>query len=231
MKNLLSENMLRFGTKNLSEAAQRELVLKSIMETINEHGLHSSVRRYLFEQVKEDPAWLKTAKDKLMSQNTYPFLAIGIIKAGATYSTPTNMVFFEPTEGAKGKLSIGIIAKGAIWKPSTSLTVAYCPMTVYDGGELSGEPLQGSFDINKLLDINTQNQLVNGTFKVNGKVVKGTATNAVWYPTTTTLICTAGGKLMIMSNANDYSDEMRANFLAITNDKSGQPGPGGQYKG
>lgn len=47
MKNLLSENMLRFGTKNLSEAAQRELVLKSIMETINEHGLHNAVKRQL----------------------------------------------------------------------------------------------------------------------------------------------------------------------------------------
>ena len=50
MKNLLSENMLRFGTKNLSEAAQRELVLKSIMETINEHGLHNAVRQRLTEQ-------------------------------------------------------------------------------------------------------------------------------------------------------------------------------------
>jgi hypothetical protein len=49
MKNLLSENMLRFGTKNLSEAAQRELVLKSIMETINEHGLHNAVRSRLTE--------------------------------------------------------------------------------------------------------------------------------------------------------------------------------------
>jgi hypothetical protein len=49
MKNLLSENMLRFGTKNLSEAAQRELVLKSIMETINEHGLHNAVRSRLIE--------------------------------------------------------------------------------------------------------------------------------------------------------------------------------------
>lgn len=49
MKNLLSENMLRFGTKNLSEAAQRELVLKSVMQTINEHGLHNAVRRRLTE--------------------------------------------------------------------------------------------------------------------------------------------------------------------------------------
>jgi len=50
MKNILSENMLRFGTKNLSEAAQRQLVVKSIMETINQHGLHNAVRRRLMEQ-------------------------------------------------------------------------------------------------------------------------------------------------------------------------------------
>jgi hypothetical protein len=50
MKNLLSENMLRFGTKNLSEIAKRELVLKSVMETINEHGLHGAVKQRLMEQ-------------------------------------------------------------------------------------------------------------------------------------------------------------------------------------
>ena len=229
MKNLLSENMLRFGTKNLSEAAQRELVLKSIMETINEHGLHSSVRRYLMEQVKEDPAWLKTAKDKLMDENSYPFLAIGIIKAGATYSTPSDMGFTLLTEGSKGSGPIGVIAKGAIWKPSTSLTVAYCPMTVYNGSTLSGEK-NGYFDVNKLEDAATLQQLANGTYKVNGNVVKGTATNAIWYPTLSNIICTAGGQLMIMRRESN-GDAMRTAFLAIQNDRSGAPGPGGQYKG
>jgi len=230
MKNLLSENMLRFGTKNLSEAAQREVLLKSIMETINEHGLHSSVRRYLMEQAKEDPAWLKTAKDKLMQENSYPFLAIGILKPGVTYSTPTNMVFFKVGDSSKGSGLIGVIAKGATWKGSTSLTVAYCPMTLYYGFDLVSSSDQ-NFDINKLQEGNTLQELVNGTYKVNGKVVKGTASNAVWYPTTRTLICTVGGELMIMSTATDYSDEMRTSFLAIKNDRSGAPGPGGQYKG
>jgi hypothetical protein len=50
MKNLLSENMLRFGTKNLTETAKKELVLKSIMETINQHGLRKEVRNALTEQ-------------------------------------------------------------------------------------------------------------------------------------------------------------------------------------
>lgn len=50
MKNLLSENMLRFGTKNLTPNQQRELVAKSIMETINQHGLANVIKKKLNEQ-------------------------------------------------------------------------------------------------------------------------------------------------------------------------------------
>jgi hypothetical protein len=49
MKTTLSENMLRFGTKNLSEAGQKELIVKSIMETINQHGLHGAIKKHLTE--------------------------------------------------------------------------------------------------------------------------------------------------------------------------------------
>jgi hypothetical protein len=49
MKNLLSENMMRFVTKNLTEAAKKDLVVKSIMETIEQHGLQLEVRRALTE--------------------------------------------------------------------------------------------------------------------------------------------------------------------------------------
>jgi hypothetical protein len=60
MKNLLSENMLRFGTKNLSESAKRELILKSIMETIDEHGLHGAVRQHLImEQMPKKGATVR----------------------------------------------------------------------------------------------------------------------------------------------------------------------------
>ena len=55
MKNLLSENMLRFGTKNLSESQKKELTLKSIMKTIKEHGLTESVKRLLSEAIKFEP--------------------------------------------------------------------------------------------------------------------------------------------------------------------------------
>jgi len=49
MKNLLSENMLRFGTKNLSETSKRQLTLESIMQTIHENGLASAVKQRLSE--------------------------------------------------------------------------------------------------------------------------------------------------------------------------------------
>jgi len=60
MKNLLSENMLRFGTKNLTPNQQKELVAKSIMETINQHGLANVISKRLSEQ-SSDPAKLKAS--------------------------------------------------------------------------------------------------------------------------------------------------------------------------
>ena len=49
MKNILSENMLRFGVKNLSESNKKRLTLESIMQTINEHGLVEEVKMALNE--------------------------------------------------------------------------------------------------------------------------------------------------------------------------------------
>ena len=227
MKNLLSENMLRFGTKNLSESAQRELVLKSIMETINENGLHNAIKRRLAEAaIAEDPAWLKTAKDKLMEENTYPYLSIGIIGVGKSYVTPSNMMFTSLYPGVGRK--IGFVAKGATWKGSTSLTVAYCPMTVYNASDLAASGQE--FNFNELDNPNTIQQLINGTYKVGTKVAKGMASNAVWYPTLQNIICTAGGELMKMASSNDYSGDMRTAMLANASDTS-KPPVSGQYKG
>lgn len=53
MKNLLSENMLRFGTKNLSESQKKQLTLKSIMKTIEENGLTESVKSLLMEGTRQ----------------------------------------------------------------------------------------------------------------------------------------------------------------------------------
>jgi len=49
-RNLLSENMLRFGTKNLNNKSKRKLVFESVMQTIKEHKLEKYVRRHLSEQ-------------------------------------------------------------------------------------------------------------------------------------------------------------------------------------
>ena len=50
MKNTLSENMTRYGTKNLSEAEQTKLIIRSIMETIDQHGLYKVINNKLTEQ-------------------------------------------------------------------------------------------------------------------------------------------------------------------------------------
>ena len=49
LNTLLSENMLRFGTKNLTESQQKQLIVNSIMETINQNGLRHEIRRRLNE--------------------------------------------------------------------------------------------------------------------------------------------------------------------------------------
>jgi hypothetical protein len=49
MKTILSENLLRFGVKNLSESQKRALTLKTILETIDAHGLRQEVRKALTE--------------------------------------------------------------------------------------------------------------------------------------------------------------------------------------
>jgi len=73
MKNLLSENMLRFGTKNLTPKQQRELVAKSIMETIEQHGLANVIKQKLNEQ-SADPAELKAS-----GMSGYDIKRVGII--------------------------------------------------------------------------------------------------------------------------------------------------------
>lgn len=208
MKNLLSENMLRFGTKNLSEAAQRELILKSIMETINEHGLHTDVRRHIMEQIKEDPAWLTTAKDKLAGENEYGYLSIGIVKAGSSYVMPAD-TWVSPLYSGE---YYGVITKGSTWKPSTSLTVAYCPMKLYKKSDLNGA--NGQPDLAKASSPAGLAQLAAGTYKnASGAVAKAISSNAIWYPSLPNTISTAGGELMKLALA-DSGDAIRTAMIA-----------------
>jgi hypothetical protein len=60
---LLSENMLRFGTKNLSEGSKRNLTLESIMQTIAENGLKSAVMNRLLESLGNLDATIKTTME------------------------------------------------------------------------------------------------------------------------------------------------------------------------
>lgn len=78
MKSLLSENMMRFGTKNLNEAAKKELTLKSILETIDQHGLQLEVRRALTEA--DAPA-----KDFAFEADTFAFNPASLKKIGVKF--------------------------------------------------------------------------------------------------------------------------------------------------
>lgn len=115
MKNLLSENMLRFGTKNLSESAQKELTLKSILETIDQYGLQKEVRKALAEQTAgNDPAWLKA------SSATYAASQAGGLtqkpfKPGVKY---TQQYTFAAGDSRQG--GIVIMPKGTTWQTSPS---------------------------------------------------------------------------------------------------------------
>lgn len=67
---LLSENMLRFGTKNLSESSRRNLTLESIMQTIHENGLASAVyNRLLTEGGNLDAAVLTNMQTEISNYN------------------------------------------------------------------------------------------------------------------------------------------------------------------
>lgn len=90
MKNLLSENMLRFGTKNLSESQKKELTLKSIMKTIKEHGLTESVKSLLSEAIKFEPnalnKWINSVDQAYDKQNQS-------LRAGQFYHANSGYVY------------------------------------------------------------------------------------------------------------------------------------------
>ena len=107
MKNLLSENMLRFATKNLSESAKKELVVKSIMETIAQHGLQKEISNALVEQ--ETPAadpnlglaqkivgiiWTAMSGPGTVDKTVYN--AVMMIKNPAIYKSVVNIIRTSP---------------------------------------------------------------------------------------------------------------------------------------
>jgi hypothetical protein len=104
MKNLLSENMMRFGTKNLTEAAKKELTLKSIMETIDEHGLQKEVRAALSEQMRDPNLGLAQkivgmmwkAMSGLGTDNQKVLNAVMMIKTKDIYNSVLKIVKTSP---------------------------------------------------------------------------------------------------------------------------------------
>jgi len=104
MKNILSENMQRFGTKNLTESAKKKLIVKSIMETIDQHGLHKQIKSAL----NEDVGVAKSIVSKLISSLTgFSLTTIGddeqgvldalkMIRDQATYDALLNLAKTSP---------------------------------------------------------------------------------------------------------------------------------------
>jgi hypothetical protein len=184
---------------------------------------NATSRQYLNEaDAPVDPAWLKKAKDSLMSQNTYEYLAIGILKAGTSYAMPQTTLCVGRSEYGSGD-NIGVIAKGATWKPGPALTVAYCPMKVFNINDLG---VMG--DLQKIT-ADVLQKLAAGTYTVGGKAIQGQTSNAVWYPSISNLICTTGGKLMQMAVA-DKGNALRTALMA-SSQSTGEAAPSGQYKG
>jgi hypothetical protein len=115
MKNLLSENMLRFGTKNLTETAKKELVLKSIIETIDQHGLRKEVRNALTEQAPGvDPAWIKASTLSYASSQSGG-MTQAKFKPGVKYTQQNTFAAGDSRQGG-----IVIMPKGTTWQTSPS---------------------------------------------------------------------------------------------------------------
>jgi hypothetical protein len=126
MKNTLSENMMRFGTKNLSESAQKELVLKSIMETINQHGLSNVIRKKLTElwdKKMGDPSWLLYPAGQYQSQFGGDGMTMKY-KPGATYVQQMSAA----AHNSDSSVGLFIMPKGTKWtiSPSGFFMLASC---------------------------------------------------------------------------------------------------------
>ena len=135
MKNILSENMLRFGAKNLSESNKKRLTLESIIRTINEYGLVEEVKMALNENLLEktvagDLAEIFPAGTKYGSKNLDTNFYIKTpdgkeydfsLKKGAFYLSQASAVIQEMIKD--GVVSYGENAQGTVrWNTDYELT-------------------------------------------------------------------------------------------------------------
>jgi len=96
-KNSLSENMLRFGVKNLSESNKRKLTLESVLETIKDYGLEKEVKKALTEQGQQSLAkkifeQIAAAMQGAGTTESEILKAVKRIDSKATYQELLNMV-------------------------------------------------------------------------------------------------------------------------------------------
>lgn len=117
-KNILSENMSRFGTKNLTESARKKIAFQEALNTIREMGLQEAAIRQLVKE-QTDPGKMtpisinkfsissskqgKKELDIFLSDSPLVYKGSGDQAEGARKKTPTNaMLRFRPGEGKQG---------------------------------------------------------------------------------------------------------------------------------
>ena len=208
MKNLLSENMLRFGTKNLPEAAQRELTLKSIIETIDAHGLRNEVRQSLTEA--PDAKVLGPIESLLVGINDGEPIT-DLFTLGSTYTTNNSFAAYSP---AVNRNQIIAIPKGTVWTASADGKLMTAPCKVINVNEI---PAQIRTKDGKLLKV--MDRLENGEFiarlaagkidKIGGGKVLATPSTCGMCLHLSDTVATSNGYTSRLKYPSAYVDQMK----------------------
>jgi len=203
MKNLLSENMLRFGTKNLSESAQRELTVKSIIETINEHGLHNEVRRHLIEGST-------TTIETILTNANDGEPITDLFMLGKTYTTNNSYAAYSPAMADKD--SIILFPKGTTWTVTSDGKLMIAPCVIVNKTQI--EPKVGMDVMDRLNNGEFIAKLAAGQIKsIDGGMVKGVKTTAGICLHLRNTVATSNGKASIIkypSYANNFLDKIQS---------------------
>ena len=206
MKNLLSENMLRFGTKNLSEAAQRELTLKSIIETIDMYGLHNEVNQSLTED-----AGLSTIETLLVAQNDGEPLT-QLFKSGASYTTNNSFAAYSGELGAKDL--IFALPKGTTWTASTDGKIVTAPCVVVNKNDI--KPMPGKDILDRLQNGEFIAKLAAGQIaSVKGGMVAGYKATCGMTLHSTNTIATSTGKVSLLQYPSAYVNAMQQKIQSL----------------
>jgi hypothetical protein len=206
MKNLLSENMLRFGTKNLSEAAQRELVLKSIMETIDTYGLHNEVNQNLTEA-----SGLGNIEQLLVAQNDGEPLT-QLFKSSASYTTNNSFAAYSSALGSKN--SIIAIPKGTTWTATADGKLVTAPCVIVNKNDI--KPLPGKDIMDRLQNGEFIAKLAAGQIDSvkGGKVVGFKATCGMTLHSSN-VVATSTGEVSMLQFPSAYVNAMQQKIQSL----------------